>query len=294
MDVTLLGHSFIRRLRDALLSEPQDTPRGRPRRHGDVLPDHRQRAEHLVQQMRLSNHFSAAYTVSEGIIFIRDVVAAAEVVLSTNPAVLIIDIGSNDIARLHSVQPRKMLKLAHQLHDHLSSWQIPLIVVNAVLPRTHRINGPPEIFRDNSLQFNTTGLNYDRHFRLDREASPFDFATTRQDLLLHYQNTPQPNNKPTDNFRPQSQIKRSARQIQTKDGIQIPMGYCMAFHSRNEHCRMGTSCPYNHRCHRCNKGHPVYWPCNSVPNGSNTNKTAPTQHRSAPTQSSKPKSPHSN
>jgi hypothetical protein len=108
----------------------------------------------MVQFMQLDRHFRAAHTVADGIIFIEDMIVAGEQILATHPDVLVADIGSNDIARYCNVEPQKMLHLAHVLHETLHSFAVPLIVVNAVLPRTGRLAGTPETFLKNADLFN--------------------------------------------------------------------------------------------------------------------------------------------
>jgi lysophospholipase L1-like esterase len=156
MDLTLVGHSFVRRLRDNALAAPQQRPRCStgPQRHGDVLPGQTERAQQLAQALQLDNYFSAVYTVAEGVIFLDDIISFREHILVTQPKVMLVDIGSNDIARYSSFVPRKMLQLAHTLHEYLQSLPVPLTVVNAVLPRTASLAGSPETFRDNSQAYN--------------------------------------------------------------------------------------------------------------------------------------------
>jgi lysophospholipase L1-like esterase len=154
MNITLTGHSFTRRLRDHLFSSLHNRSQGRPRRHGDVLHHHKQRAQLLAKKLRLSNHFKAAHTVSDKITFVTDILAAEQDILASQPDVLVIDIGSNDIAAYATVQPREMLSLAHKLHEFISALHVPLIIVNAVLPRTRRIAGSAQTFLQNSKHFN--------------------------------------------------------------------------------------------------------------------------------------------
>ena len=103
---------------------------------------------------------------------------------------------------------------------------------------------------------------YDRHFRSDRQATPFPWSTTRHDLILEYQNTRR-------NFRTfstpyQSRPSGTKKSLRTKDGNQIPFGYCMAFHTRNTRCET-ENCSFQHGCPRCQAKHPVYRPCNTTP-----------------------------
>ena len=119
----------------------------------------------------------------------------------------------------------------------------------------------------NMKRLNYDWVNYDRHFRLEREANPFDFATSRTDLLMHYQ-------RPTssssgDNFRPSQ--KKSSKFFRSNEGTSLPFGYCFAFHSRDDTCKAGQSCNYNHKCPRCHRIHPAFRQCHNSPAPSTSN-----------------------
>ena len=154
MEITFVGHSFIRRLKNHALKSVNCTPRGTPRgRHSDVTPFHPREARAFVRGLQLDNWFSLAYTIAENIVFIRDVISA----LTDNDFhsdVVVIDIGSNDIAQVPTQDPRRMLEMAHTLHELLHHQSMPLIVVNAVLPRTHRIASTSQTFSANAAHFN--------------------------------------------------------------------------------------------------------------------------------------------
>ena len=106
-------------------------------------------------------------------------------------------------------------------------------------------------------------LAYDHHFRTDRAAKPFSWATTRHDLMMEYQ--PQRKNFRPYNTQQQSKPYAQKKSLRTKDGNHIPFGYCMAFHTRNSRCET-QNCSFQHSCPRCATRHPIYRPCNNNTN----------------------------
>ena len=118
-------------------------------------------------------------------------------------------------------------------------------------------------------------LNYDRHFRKDREptgtshrhkrAKPCPFGTPRQDLMMTYQHTSKDLFRASNtNFRPPTTTNKFDNGKTTSNVNQtIPYGFCMSYHKRNVKCAKGPSCNYSHSCPRCNLQHPLYWQCSS-------------------------------
>lgn len=154
MQITLAGHSFIRRLRDHVMVSGSPTSRENNTRPHDITPGHPSHAAAAVRGLRLDHHFEAVHTVSDNIIFIADIITARHIIIHSRPTVLVVDIGSNDIARFDSVKPREMLNLAHTLHLELIRIAAPLTIINAVLPRDAGIVSTPAVFRENAHIFN--------------------------------------------------------------------------------------------------------------------------------------------
>lgn len=148
MDILLVGHSFIRRYRD------YHARRRRSDHKADITRSQQARARHMASMMRLSHHVDGVYTHSQDIAYIHHVFHAREQILAYRPRALILDIGSNDLAHITTVQPRKMLQLASQVHTYLQNLQIPLMIVNAILPRTAGISTSPTVFSANASHYN--------------------------------------------------------------------------------------------------------------------------------------------
>ena len=150
MEVVLLGHSFIRRLRDDLVPWRPQGGRGT-----DVGLGHPLRAAQLARAMGVSRNVRRIYTFSDGIVRIGDVDQAAAFVRRASPGVLLLDVGSNDLAHIVTVDPVQVLRLAVQLTDVASLFEAAFVIINAIIPRTGNITCVPDTFRENAELFNT-------------------------------------------------------------------------------------------------------------------------------------------
>ena len=165
MDVFFVGHSYVRRLRDHYLPRPdRHRPYTHVRRHPrpdrrDVRPYQSRRAAALCRNINLDMNFNAAYTVGDDIVFVCDLPRSHREVRSVRPAVVVVDIGSNDIARLTAVDHSAMLRLAMDVHSFALSLDVAMVVLNAVLPRTDRLACSPETFLANAKSYNKILLN---------------------------------------------------------------------------------------------------------------------------------------
>ena len=99
MDVVVLGHSFVRRLRDGLIP-PWPSNRGRD--IGIASPN---RASLLSRKFNISPHVGRVYTFSDGVVRIGDIARAHGFIGQIVPGILLIDIGSNDLARIDALTP---------------------------------------------------------------------------------------------------------------------------------------------------------------------------------------------
>jgi hypothetical protein len=148
MDIVVLGHSFVRRLRDGLIPPV-------PYRHShDIHAWNATAAAQLASAWGISDHVRHVYTYSDGIVRIRDVDRAVSTIQRIRPCVVLIDIGSNDLAHVEEVDPPLMLRLATQLTDFAIDLAAHKVILNAILPRTGNITCPPAVFRDNAEHFN--------------------------------------------------------------------------------------------------------------------------------------------
>ena len=127
MECVFVGHSYIRRLRDHYL------PRRFPYR--DVRPHHVERARELAKELELDNQFAGAYTAADDIVFIRELEHTRRTIATVKPGVVVIDIGTNNIARLTADDHVAILNLVTRVYEFARSLHVSLVVVNVVIPR---------------------------------------------------------------------------------------------------------------------------------------------------------------
>ena len=160
MKAVIIGHSFVRRLRDEALPPPHF-------RLKDVAWHHSQKAISLATNLALDEVYQEVYTVSDGLVFISDLKLANSTLFNLKPELVVVDIGSNDIANVALCEPTRMLDMATQVFEFADSIQGAQAVVNAVLPRTNNISGHPSVFRQNATQYNVCLSNLcDPSFRV--------------------------------------------------------------------------------------------------------------------------------
>ena len=151
MDLVIVGHLFIRRLRDNYFPP---RPAHRHPRGQDISFCHTDKAQQYSHKLGLQHHINSVYTSSNSINLISDLHRSLSLIHHIKPDILLLDIGSNDIANVHKVDPNLMLELAHELFQFAVSTQVPLVIINAVLPRTSKISSNPDDFRNNASHFN--------------------------------------------------------------------------------------------------------------------------------------------
>jgi hypothetical protein len=147
MNVTVLGHSFIRRLRDDLI--PPHNGRGY-----DINAHNPTKAARLAHAMGVSDHVTGIYTECNNMAFISDLDRSEPLISRTSPGIVLIDMGSNDVAHMERTDPNNILLLATQLTDFASELQVGVVIINSILPRTARISCSAEIFKANADLFN--------------------------------------------------------------------------------------------------------------------------------------------
>lgn len=154
MNVLLVGHSFIRRLKRNLLPAAG----GR-----DVTAQRAQLAATFASQLEVSQHFESIFTCSENLNLICHLEKCVATVTNTHPQVVMLDIGSNDLAHIKTKKNNICLQLASKITDfakNLLTLGVRLVIINSVLPRTGRIACTPDVFASNCHAFN----NYVKHF----------------------------------------------------------------------------------------------------------------------------------
>lgn len=155
MKVLLVGHSFIRRLRRQF--NPSLRCDISTMSHAD-----RMAAGQFARYLEVDRHFPQIFTYSEHLNLIQDLNSTLQCITSVRPAVVMMQVASNDISRLSKFAPSAILTLASEVVDyanHLLSLGVQLVIINCVLPRTARISSTPEVFLQNANHFNTIVKN---------------------------------------------------------------------------------------------------------------------------------------
>lgn len=150
--VALVGHSYARRLRTSIFPD-----------HGtyrtDILPPQHwqlERARHLAQALRVSNLYQHVFTLSEGINLISHLPHTTTYLKAIGPSVLVLIVGSNDLANLRGIDHKSARRLAQETIKFAVQAPSKRVILNAVLPRTGNISCSAPDFRENMHTFNTT------------------------------------------------------------------------------------------------------------------------------------------
>lgn len=161
----LIGHSFIRRFRDTLITvhHPETaTFRGRkPRRKSgrDISESRIYLARQAVNNVPLAHRLSRLHTASDGINLVEELWKADSTVTNVSPAIVLLDIGSNDIAHVVNKNANNMLQLASNVIDYAntlrSKHSVAKVIINSVVPRdSDNMTCTAKIFRDNMQLYN--------------------------------------------------------------------------------------------------------------------------------------------
>ena len=152
MDAVMIGHSFIRRLRDETF--PPRVAHRRIPRGQDIHHVQQNKARAFASKLRLDDNIRAIYTASNGINLIKDLHKSESLIFQIRPDMILIDIGSNDLANLTDQDHNSALNFAHQVLEFAESLPAHLIIINAILPRSESITCSPETFRYNASHYN--------------------------------------------------------------------------------------------------------------------------------------------
>jgi hypothetical protein len=108
----------------------------------------------LSKNLNISQHVKRVFTFSDGVVSIGDIARAHSFINDIGPGIVLIDIGSNDLAHIQTVDPSTMLHLATSLTDLVLTLNACKVIFNAILPRTGNITCNPETFRANAELYN--------------------------------------------------------------------------------------------------------------------------------------------
>ena len=154
-NVLLVGHSFVHRLRDAY--QPGHA------QGSDIAPGQTIHAAQLSEALGVHHYISGVYTHAN-IILTQHLDSCKPAVDQIRPAVVVIQVGSNDLAQLSHFDAKAVLQTATQIYQFASSlreeFDTPIIIINAILPRTANISSDADTFRQLSTEFNKIIKNF--------------------------------------------------------------------------------------------------------------------------------------
>ena len=162
MKVLLVGHSFIRRLKNQVLP----AARGR-----DITTQGA--GKYFAQKLHLNDRFYSVYTLCERINLVEHLDNLYSQVCQLQPNTVLLDIGSNDLSSFTEVSPASCLKLAAAIFEFAEKLaalpHIYVVIIHSIIPRYSRISATPDIFIKNCQFFN----KYIKHFCADSVAIKF-------------------------------------------------------------------------------------------------------------------------
>ena len=97
----------------------------------DVRPYQRCWAPALCWRINLDELFNTAYMVGDDMVFVGDLPRSRRDVRAVKPAVVVVDIGSKNIACLTAADHGAMLRLAMDVHKFALSPNVAMVVLNA-------------------------------------------------------------------------------------------------------------------------------------------------------------------
>ena len=155
-DVLLVGHSFVRRLRSAY--QPGHA------QGSDMAPGQTIRAAQLSEALGVHHYISGVYTHANNVILMQHLDSCKPAVNQIRPALVVIQAGSNYLAELSHFDANAVLQVVTQIYQFASSlreeFDTPIIIINAILPRTVNISSDADTFRQLSTEFNKIIKNF--------------------------------------------------------------------------------------------------------------------------------------
>ena len=159
-DFVLIGNSFIRRLRDNYVVPENGRKKGR-----DISESRLHVAQYAAQAADLGHRVTGLYTAANDINLIEHLNKAETTVRNVMPSIVLLHVGSNDLAHVVTVNPMKTLELAtlvvdfaEYLHKQL---HVECVIINSVVPRNSKnMSCSAEVFRANMAHFNAVIENY--------------------------------------------------------------------------------------------------------------------------------------
>lgn len=94
------------------------------------------------------------FTKSHSFILVEDLHQAFKYTNSPSPTIVMLNIGSNDLARLHGVNKMAVHDMAQMVFADAEQIKCKSAVINSVLPRVKGMSCMPDVFRENVMVYN--------------------------------------------------------------------------------------------------------------------------------------------
>lgn len=147
LSAAVIGHSFVRRLRQDLLAKHKATNTGKRQfKPSSVV---------LAEGLGVASAFSDLHIEGTDIVFVADLYKAQKALSDVQVAAVVIDIGSNDLAHIDYHNPRLILEIATKVVDFAKAFDAQCAAINAILPRTGGITCDASVFVENMDLYNT-------------------------------------------------------------------------------------------------------------------------------------------
>lgn len=158
---TIVGHSFVRRMRQELLDYPHNS-------YDTETDNHISRQ--LSVKLKINNCFSTVKTNSKFKI-ILDLPNTGSFIC--HDSLLVINIGSNDLANCEHYSPKFVEKLAEYIHVWGNSTGAKKVLFIGIIPRSKNLNCDQSVFEENRKTYNQTLKS------LCRSSDTSDYKTIR-------------------------------------------------------------------------------------------------------------------
>ena len=182
-NVMFIGHSFVRRARDYLITPESGKPYGR-----DISESRPHIAKIAAEKAELAHGVRGLYTAAQGINLVADLWKAESSVVNVRPEIVIMHVGRNDLA--HTVDSHAATALAERVIDFglklHAELGVQIVIFNSAVPRNSNMTTNPETF----LQFMEA---YNAKLRQDSDRySPLSFNHLRGFHKMRINNQDQP------------------------------------------------------------------------------------------------------
>ena len=133
MNVLLIGNSFIRRAQDDLFPNSARVDL-HPAPPGWIA----QRARATARALRISDHYRYVFTIANDLNLISQLAHIRPRAIELQPAVVLIQVGSNDLAHLRNYNDQAARQSADTVIQFALGLPVRRVIINAALPRQAR------------------------------------------------------------------------------------------------------------------------------------------------------------